>query len=208
MAAFLKERLCAKKDLSRPIQGASPDLAIATVCADFVRLCRRDDDALRKLVTADVLLGEEAVHIKSAKTDGEWALRLWSSLSVMGWTTLAKATHYMPASLRTMWREWIALYDTSKEVPHDNRQVEADTGRDPKWYHRQGLVENMFVTPQLIASLISRGLLTHARYNRHAEALLLAIENDKGAWTTAEELHHNMRNALYEAHQDDAAHCV
>jgi hypothetical protein len=66
----------------------------------------------------------------------------------------------------------------------------------------------MFVTPQLIANFISRGLLHKDRYDRHAEAVLLAIEADKNAWSTVDELHHNMRNALYEAGQDDAAHCV
>jgi hypothetical protein len=100
----------------------------------------------------------------------------------------------MPASIKTWWRDWIETYDTSKEVPFDNRMMDPDTGRDPKWHNRQGLVNNMFVMPQLIANFISRGLLHKDRYDRHAEAV--------------NELHHNMRNALYEAGQDDAAHCV
>jgi hypothetical protein len=54
---------------------------MATICGDFVRRCRRDDDALDKLVKAGMLLREEAVHVKSARMDSEWALRLWSALS-------------------------------------------------------------------------------------------------------------------------------
>jgi hypothetical protein len=165
-----------------------------------------DDRALGEMVKADILTQSQAEFVKAADIAAEWALRLWQALSKKNWLDLARVTPYMPSCIRHWWREWIALYDTSKDYPLHGRKYKGE-GRDPKWSMREGLIKNMVVTPHLIASLISRGLLI-CPCERQPDTLMKYIEGDGNGWEDVNELHHNMRNALWESGQDDAASCV
>jgi hypothetical protein len=80
--------------------------------------------------------------------------------------------------------------------------------RDPEWRDREGIIDTMLVTPLLIASLICRGLLNHVPGIKSNCCILKIIEDDGEGWANTDELHHNMRNALFKTRQNSAAACV
>jgi hypothetical protein len=198
----LKEHLQPKKSLARPIV-CPPDAAMRRVCREFVDQCS-SRGPLTGLVGANILLPHQAKFIDAATSTSEWALRLWSFLARLNWTALHRVGPYLPDPLlREWWRSWVTLF-TERDQPREDSHYRS-SDRDPQWKDREGLLQLMKVTPQLIASFITRGLLTRVPGGRTNRPILQWIEKDGHA---PEELHHHMRNALFENGQNSAASCV
>jgi hypothetical protein len=201
----LKERLLQKTLAEKSPLVVPPNAAMRRVCREFVDQCPLRGP-LTGLVDARLLLPHQAKFIDAADDTCEWALRLWSFLARLNWTALHRVGPYLPDPLSVWWSRWVILF-TESDQPREDR-VYRHEDRDPQWRDREGILRHMEVTPRLIASFITRGLLNRVPGLRKNHPILDWIEKDGEAWQTPEELHHQMRNALFETRQNSAASCV